>query len=294
MELGKFQSLRNLYFSHHLNLTHDMQVSTVYRAALLQLSVNPLFARASIHTSLTVASQTQNTRLYSILFPQCPPTYKTTYTNPASQIRTMSDFTSSDSTATANTATQGSSTDSADQSQTEPTKVSEQKYLPASASSDNVQGSNSGGIKLDMSTGGTEMKLDHLGPMVVNTDGTLSQIGNWQQMSEIEKKNTLRIISKRNKSRLAALKAKGEGNVPESASSGSSEGGNKLGMNTGGIDMKLDQLGPMVANTHGPSSQIENRQHMSVIEKKNALPFIEKRNKSRSEALKAKVEDIKK
>jgi hypothetical protein len=83
-------------------------------------------------------------------------------------------------------------------------------YLPSSASSDNVQGSNSGGIKLDMSTGGTEMKLDHLGPMVVNADGTLSQIGNWQQMSEIEKKNTLRIISKRNKSRLEALKAKGQ------------------------------------------------------------------------------------
>jgi hypothetical protein len=259
-----------------------MQVSTVYRAALLQLSVNPLFARASITTSLTVASQTQNTRLHSILFPQCPPTYKPAYTNPASQIRTMSDFTSSDSTATANTATQGSSTDSTDQSQTEPTKVSEQKYLPASESSDNVQGSNSGGIKLDMSTGGTEMKLDHLGPMVVNTDGTLAQIGNWQQMSEIEKKNTLRIISKRNKSRLAALKAKGEGNVPESASSGSSEGGNKLGMSTGGIDMKLDHLGPTVANTDGASSQIENRQHMSVLEIKNALSLIEKRNKSRS------------
>jgi hypothetical protein len=68
-------------------------------------------------------------------------------------------------------------------------------YLPESASNDNIQGSSEGGIKLDMSNGGTEMKLDHLGPMVVNTDGTLSQIGNWQQMSEIEKKNTLRIIS---------------------------------------------------------------------------------------------------
>ncbi|KAJ5320450.1 hypothetical protein PENANT_c010G10652 [Penicillium antarcticum] len=196
-----------------------MQVSTVYRAALLQLSVNPLFARAST-SSLIVTSQTQSTRLYSILFPQCPPTYKPSYTSPASQIRTMSDFTSPDSASMANTPAQSSSTDQS-KSQSEPIRVPEQMYLPESASTENAQGSNSGGIKLDMSTGGTEMKLDHLGPMVVNTDGTLSQIGNWQQMSEIEQKNTLRIISKRNKSRLAALKAKeeanGNANVPENA-----------------------------------------------------------------------------
>lgn len=210
-------SLRNLYFSHHS--THDMQVSRVYRAALLHLSISPLFARASTSASLNVASQTQHIRLHSILFPQCPPTYKPTYTNPASQPRTMSDFTSPKSGATSNPATQSSTTD---QSSSEPTRISEQMYLPESASNDNIQGSSEGGIKLDMSNGGTEMKLDHLGPMVVNTDGTLSQIGNWQQMSEIEKKNTLRIISKRNKSRLAALKAKEEeakanGNGPESS-----------------------------------------------------------------------------
>jgi len=68
-----------------------------------------------------------------------------------------------------------------------------------------VQGS---GIKLDMSGGGTEVKLDHLGPMVVNVDGTLSQIGNWQQMTDVEKQNTLRILGKRNQKRLEALRAK--------------------------------------------------------------------------------------
>ncbi|KAJ5757898.1 uncharacterized protein N7511_006592 [Penicillium nucicola] len=185
-----------------------MQVSTVYRALLL--SANPLFVRA-------ISSSQQSTRLYSILFPQCP-SYKT-HTSPAFQIRTMSEFPPSDSSSPANT----TKTPPTDQphSQSEPTRIPEQMYLPESASADNVQGSDSGGIKLDMSTGGTEMKLDHLGPMVVNTDGTLSQIGNWQQMSEIEQKNTLRIISKRNKSRLAALKAKedasGSGNSPENA-----------------------------------------------------------------------------
>lgn len=59
------------------------------------------------------------------------------------------------------------------------------------------------------------MKLDHLGPMVVNVDGTLSQIGNWQQMSEIEKRNTLRVLGKRNQKRLEALREKGEGGSDE-------------------------------------------------------------------------------
>jgi predicted Fe-S protein YdhL (DUF1289 family) len=45
--------------------------------------------------------------------------------------------------------------------------------------------------------------------MVVNADGTMSRITNWEAMTEMEQKNTLRIISKRNKERLAALEAAG-------------------------------------------------------------------------------------
>jgi len=67
--------------------------------------------------------------------------------------------------------------------------------------------------QLDMSNGGAAIKLDHLGPMVVNVDGSLSRISNWNAMAEIEKKNTLRIIAKRNQERLAALRTKDEGNV---------------------------------------------------------------------------------
>jgi len=44
--------------------------------------------------------------------------------------------------------------------------------------------------------------------MVVNVDGTMSRISNWDKMADIEKENTLRIISKRNRERLDALKAK--------------------------------------------------------------------------------------
>jgi hypothetical protein len=62
--------------------------------------------------------------------------------------------------------------------------------------------------QLDMSNGDASVKLDHLGPMVVNVDGTLSRISNWDKMADIEKENTLRIIGKRNQARLESLKAK--------------------------------------------------------------------------------------
>ncbi|PWY86299.1 hypothetical protein BO70DRAFT_361131 [Aspergillus heteromorphus CBS 117.55] len=60
--------------------------------------------------------------------------------------------------------------------------------------------------QLDVSGDGSTVKLDHLGPLVVNQDGSLSRISNWEQMTEIERTNTLRVLGKRNKSRLDALK----------------------------------------------------------------------------------------
>jgi len=47
------------------------------------------------------------------------------------------------------------------------------------------------------------IRLDELGPMVVNSDGTLSRIANWQQMTEAERERTLRVLTARNKIRLA-------------------------------------------------------------------------------------------
>ncbi|KDQ23784.1 hypothetical protein PLEOSDRAFT_1016984, partial [Pleurotus ostreatus PC15] len=46
--------------------------------------------------------------------------------------------------------------------------------------------------------GSTAVKLDELGPMVVNSDGTLSRIANWGSMTEAEKERTLRILLARN------------------------------------------------------------------------------------------------
>ncbi|KAI1653651.1 hypothetical protein F4813DRAFT_373573 [Daldinia decipiens] len=64
--------------------------------------------------------------------------------------------------------------------------------------------------------GGEGVKLDHLGPLVVNEDGTMSRISNWAEMAEIERNNTLRILGKRNKMRLDALRAKAQSSEGQS------------------------------------------------------------------------------
>ncbi|KAF9152786.1 hypothetical protein BG015_004687 [Linnemannia schmuckeri] len=54
---------------------------------------------------------------------------------------------------------------------------------------------------------GQDIKLDLLGPVVVNEDGTMSRIDNWHEMADIEKANVRRILLKRNATRLARLRA---------------------------------------------------------------------------------------
>ncbi|KAI1118055.1 hypothetical protein F5Y14DRAFT_296326 [Nemania sp. NC0429] len=58
-----------------------------------------------------------------------------------------------------------------------------------------------------LEVGGAALRLDHLGPLVVNVDGTLSRVANWDKMADIERENTLRILGKRNQTRLAKLRA---------------------------------------------------------------------------------------
>ncbi|KAJ3727314.1 hypothetical protein DFJ43DRAFT_1086132 [Lentinula guzmanii] len=57
--------------------------------------------------------------------------------------------------------------------------------------------------KLDVGSGQKTL-LDELGPMVVNSDGTLSRIANWSNMTEAEQERTLRVLGSRNRLRLAA------------------------------------------------------------------------------------------
>lgn len=60
-----------------------------------------------------------------------------------------------------------------------------------------------------LEVGAEGVTLDHLGPLVVNKDGSLSRIANWETMSEKEKKNTLRVLKKRNQLRLGELEGEG-------------------------------------------------------------------------------------
>ncbi|TDZ33710.1 hypothetical protein C8035_v011210 [Colletotrichum spinosum] len=69
--------------------------------------------------------------------------------------------------------------------------------------------------------GSASTRLDHLGPLVVNQDGTMSRISNWGEMTEIERQNTLRFLGRRNQIRLAKLRdgAGGEGEAEKIDSS---------------------------------------------------------------------------
>ncbi|KAJ5495673.1 hypothetical protein N7539_000789 [Penicillium diatomitis] len=223
-----------------------MQLSrTAYRAALFPLSVNPLLARASLQHAAcwslssnhgtypahpfasTLSSSSCSSRLYGVLFPQCiarpnanQPVFKpsSTPSNSNSTAKAMSTSTSpgspsaastqhsTQSTSAAQTDTNGN-TSNQEKDGHEPEHAhdhKEQLYLPSTEDAS----SHSGNIRLDVSSE-SGVTLDHLGPMVVNVDGSLSRIGNWAQMAEIERRNTLRIIGKRNRERLARLKAEG-------------------------------------------------------------------------------------
>ena len=52
---------------------------------------------------------------------------------------------------------------------------------------------------------GEKVALDHLGPLIVNPDGSLRRIANWQSLSEGERTVALRRVAKRNAERLAKL-----------------------------------------------------------------------------------------
>ncbi|KIJ42021.1 hypothetical protein M422DRAFT_780198 [Sphaerobolus stellatus SS14] len=46
------------------------------------------------------------------------------------------------------------------------------------------------------------MKFDALGPLVVNSDGTLSRIANWPNMTSEERERTMRVLGARNRLRM--------------------------------------------------------------------------------------------
>ncbi|KAG4301385.1 hypothetical protein PCK1_002311 [Pneumocystis canis] len=49
------------------------------------------------------------------------------------------------------------------------------------------------------------LRLDQLGPVVVNRDGTLARIENWESLTDLEKRRIERILVQRNRLRLEKL-----------------------------------------------------------------------------------------
>lgn len=64
--------------------------------------------------------------------------------------------------------------------------------------------------------------LDHLGPIIVNVDGTLQRIPNWDTMTEAEQKKAHRLLAARNKRRIQALEAQQTQQPPTNETNGDS------------------------------------------------------------------------
>ncbi|KAJ9450449.1 hypothetical protein DIPPA_35558 [Diplonema papillatum] len=82
--------------------------------------------------------------------------------------------------------------------------------LPAVAGGDAGEGA----IKLEM---GQKKALDHLGPLIINKDGTTKRVTNWDKMTGGEKEAAMNRIKERNRERVKVLKERlareGEGDV---------------------------------------------------------------------------------
>jgi len=77
--------------------------------------------------------------------------------------------------------------------------ISTQLSLPPTSEAPSAEQNSTAAINVN----GKTVPLDHLGPMVINTDGTVSRITNWQEMTDDERARTLRVLVKRNRVRLA-------------------------------------------------------------------------------------------
>jgi len=57
---------------------------------------------------------------------------------------------------------------------------------------------------------GDPIKLDALGPIVLNSDGTMSRISNWGTLSAAEQERTMRLVARRNAQRRKKLDSSSE------------------------------------------------------------------------------------
>ncbi|KAI1274470.1 hypothetical protein F5Y07DRAFT_214727 [Xylaria sp. FL0933] len=145
--------------------------------------IQPTLRRIIIYNNFKLQTQQQQQR--PVLQSHLHPSYSTTSHNPSSS-STMD---------TSETKPQNTS----DSQPSTTTPASLPPLPPALPPADD-------GATSTLEVGGAALRLDKLGPLVVNEDGTMSRIANWEKMADIERENTLRILGKRNQMRLAKLR----------------------------------------------------------------------------------------
>ncbi|KAF9357904.1 hypothetical protein BGX34_009145 [Mortierella sp. NVP85] len=114
-------------------------------------------------------------------------------------------------------ATQAPTTNSTEQPISQPDQEEHDQHKPMLALPA------AGSFAPQLEVNGQDLKLDALGPVVVNEDGTMSRIDNWHEMTEIERNNVRRILLKRNAHRLERLRAKRDQELAAEAGTGSAE-----------------------------------------------------------------------
>ncbi|KAM5351914.1 hypothetical protein ACJ41O_004637 [Fusarium nematophilum] len=101
---------------------------------------------------------------------------------------------------------QGSDISSSSSSSSSSSKSTDKKPLPLPGPEQDTAASR--GDDVTELRVGESVRLDALGPLVVNADGSMARVGNWAGMTAGEREATLRLLGRRNKQRLEALRAK--------------------------------------------------------------------------------------
>jgi hypothetical protein len=102
-----------------------------------------------------------------------------------------------------------------------------QEVLLALPAPDDDEADGADGVRT-VTVGGHCVKLDALGPVVVNSDGTMARISTWHEMTGAEQQKTMRVIGKRNQSRMKKLR-EAEERVEEQAAAEVAGGGGAVG-----------------------------------------------------------------
>jgi hypothetical protein len=96
---------------------------------------------------------------------------------------------------------------------------------------------------------GESLSFEELGPIIINPDGTTRRIANWANLTKAEQESSWRLISARNRRRIAALEKQKK---LEEQSGSPVQTGETAGSDTNGVE------GPPASSSSGSSSATEN------------------------------------